>query len=244
MSTPTDTQTKPSDSSQSKISHRIRSFVKRQGRLSTGQQKALQEQWPLYGLTLKQGLLSMAQVFGREAPTVLEIGFGMGTSLIEMARANPHKNYLGIEVHRPGVGALLKQVSAHNLSNVRVFNDDAVEVLQHCIPEDSLAEVYLFFPDPWHKKRHHKRRIVQPEFVQTLHAHLEPGGRFHMATDWEDYAEHMMAVMSQPQNGFNNLSGAGQFTPRPEYRPLTKFELRGQKLGHGVWDLIFIKSPT
>ena len=223
--------------------HRIKSFVLRQGRLSAGQQKALETQWPQFGLSVEDGLLDFQQVFGREAPTVVEIGFGMGSSLAEMAEAHPHQNYIGIEVHRPGVGALLKLIEQKGLTNIRVFNHDAIEVLEKCIPQNALSAVYLFFPDPWHKKRHHKRRIVQPAFAQTIHAHLQPGGQFHMATDWENYAEHMMAVMSDAPN-FRNLSGPGQFTPRPDYRPLTKFEARGQRLGHGVWDLIFEKIDT
>jgi tRNA (guanine-N7-)-methyltransferase len=221
-----------------KITHRIKSFVLRQGRLSAAQKSAIESQWPEFGLELKNQLLDLTGLFGREAPTILEIGFGMGKSLAEMAEANPDQNYIGIEVHRPGVGALLKLVEEKGLTNIRVFNEDAYEVLERMIPENSLAAVYLFFPDPWHKKRHHKRRIVQPEFAQKIRKHIKIGGQFHMATDWENYAEHMMEVMSHAE-GYNNISGTGEYTPRPDYRPLTKFEARGHRLGHGVWDLIF-----
>lgn len=219
---------------------RIKSFVLRQGRLTKSQQKAIDDHWATFGLELENGMLDFQQVFGRQAPTIVEIGFGMGKSLAEMAEANPENNYIGIEVHRPGVGALLRLIEEKNLTNIRVFNDDAIEILAQCIPENSLAGVYLFFPDPWHKKRHNKRRIVQLEFAATLAKHLKTGGHFHMATDWEDYSEHMMEVMSAAPD-YKNISGDGQFTPRPDYRPLTKFEQRGHRLGHGVWDLIFEK---
>ena len=223
-----------------KFTHRIKSFVLRQGRLSTAQQKAIDNNWPKFGLEVQDQLLDFEALFGRDAPTIIEIGFGMGKSLAEMAEANPQQNYIGIEVHRPGVGALLKLVEEKGLTNVRVYNHDAIEVLEKCIPEDSLSGVYLFFPDPWHKKRHHKRRIVQPEFAAKIAKHLKPGGQFHMATDWENYAEHMMEVMSAAPN-YRNISGENEYTPRPDYRPLTKFEARGHRLGHGVWDLIFEK---
>ncbi|QKI90098.1 tRNA (guanosine(46)-N7)-methyltransferase TrmB [Thiomicrorhabdus xiamenensis] len=221
-----------------KYSTRIRSFALRQGRLTASQEKALNEHWPEFGLEVKNGMLDFSEVFGRQAPTIVEIGFGMGKSLAEMAEANPHNNYIGVEVHKPGVGALLKLIEEKKLSNVRIFNHDAIEVLEQCIPKDSLDGVYLFFPDPWHKKRHHKRRIVQPAFAATIAEHLKIGGQFHMATDWENYSEHMMEVMSEAP-AYRNVSGKGQFTPRPDYRPLTKFEQRGHRLGHGVWDLIF-----
>ncbi len=219
-------------------SFRIKSFALRQGRLSQAQQKALETHWPKFGLEVHNGLLDFTQLFNREAPTIVEIGFGMGKSLAEMAEANPQHNYIGIEVHRPGVGALLKLIHEKNLTNIRIFNHDAIEVLEQCIPKHSLAAVYLFFPDPWHKKRHHKRRILQPDFVRNIAQHLKIGGLFHMATDWENYAEHMMTIMTQSPH-FRNIAGQGKFTPRPDYRPLTKFEQRGQRLGHGVWDLIF-----
>lgn len=242
--------TLPKDPAQNSLSdllteqqRRIKSFVLRQGRLSASQQKAIDQNWPKFGLEVGDQPLDFADLFGREAPTILEIGFGMGKSLAEMAQANPQQNYIGIEVHRPGVGALLKLIEEMGLTNIRIFNHDAIEVLQKSIPMESLDAVYLFFPDPWHKKRHHKRRIVQPEFVNTIAAHLKPGGHFHMATDWENYAEHMMEVMSASPL-FRNTQAPGAFTPRPDYRPLTKFEQRGQRLGHGVWDLIFEKTAA
>lgn len=229
------------ENSENNISRRIKSFVLRQGRLSAGQKKAIENNWPKFGLEIEDKLLNFVELFGRDAPTIVEIGFGMGKSLAEMAEANPQQNYIGIEVHKPGVGALLKLIEEKGLQNIRVFNDDAIEVLDKCIPLNSLAGVYLFFPDPWHKKRHHKRRIVQPAFAEKMAAHLKPGGQFHMATDWENYAEHMMEVMSASAS-YSNISGEGEYTPRPDYRPLTKFEARGHRLGHGVWDLIFAKK--
>ena len=217
---------------------RIRSFVRREGRLTKGQQRALEELLPQYGVEQSEQLLDLTSLFGREADTVLEIGFGNGASLAEMARANPELNYLGIEVHRPGVGNLLLQIELENIPNIRIICADAVEVLEQMIPDASLHRVQLFFPDPWHKKKHHKRRIVQPGFVMLLQKKIKPGGVFHMATDWQDYAEHMMEVMSAAE-GFVNQCGAGQYAERPDYRPLTKFEQRGHRLGHGVWDLLF-----
>ena len=219
---------------------RIRSFVRREGRLTKGQQRALDELFPQYGITLQQSVVDLDILFGRQAPRILEIGFGNGASLAEMAANHPENDYLGIEVHRPGVGNLLLQIEEQALDNIRVSNDDAVEVLAQQIPDASLDAVFLFFPDPWHKRKHHKRRIVQPAFVRLLHRKLTPGGLFHMATDWENYAEHMMAVMSSA-DGFENTAGSGQYIARPEYRPLTKFEQRGHRLGHGVWDLVFKK---
>ena len=219
---------------------RIRSFVKREGRLTVGQERALNELFPRYGLVLQDSCINFDDTFQREAPRILEIGFGNGTSLSEMAASNPQHDYIGIEVHRPGVGNLLLQIEKLGLTNLRVINDDGVDVLKQMIADESLDEVYLFFADPWHKKRHHKRRIVQKEFVELLRKKLKVGGIFHMATDWENYAEHMMRVMNDAE-GFENTAGQDQYLPRPDYRPLTKFEQRGQRLGHGVWDLIFKK---
>lgn len=219
---------------------KIQSFVKREGRLTGGQAKAIEQHWPAMGLEHQNGLLDMAEVFGRVAPIVLEIGFGMGKSLVEMAKNEPDKDFIGIEVHTPGVGACLSDAAEQGVTNLRVYDHDAVAILADCIADNSLARMQLFFPDPWHKKRHHKRRIVQPEFVQKLRNKLALGGVFHMATDWENYAEHMLEVMSQAP-GFNNLSSSGDYVPRPEQRPLTKFEQRGHRLGHGVWDLMFEK---
>ncbi len=217
---------------------KIRSFVLREGRLTKGQQQALETYWPDFGLEYQPQLIDLTQVFSRDAHRVLEIGFGMGKSLVEMAAAAPEKDFIGIEVHKPGVGACLGEIAAQGLTNLRLFEHDAVEVLNHCIADNSLDTVQLFFPDPWHKKRHHKRRIVQPEFVQAIRKKLKTGGVFHMATDWENYAEHMLEVMSAAE-GFANLSQAKNYVERPEHRPLTKFEQRGQRLGHGVWDLMF-----
>ena len=219
---------------------RIRSFVKREGRLTEGQERALKDFFPQYGLALQDKPVIFSDIFQRTAPTILEIGFGNGSSLCEMAVNNPEQDYVGIEVHRPGVGNLLLQVEKLGITNLRVMNEDAVDVLNKMIADESLDAVYLFFADPWHKTRHHKRRIVQEEFVQLLRKKLKINGVFHMATDWEDYAKHMMRIMSTTE-GYENTAGQGQYLPRPDYRPLTKFERRGQRLGHGVWDLIFKK---
>ncbi|WP_020679478.1 tRNA (guanosine(46)-N7)-methyltransferase TrmB [Marinobacterium rhizophilum] len=216
----------------------VRSFVLRAGRMTEGQQRGLDEAWPEMGLEVAGGMIEPAAVFGREAPLVLEIGFGMGDSLLQMARQMPEKNYIGIEVHRPGVGRLLNNARTEGLGNIRVYAEDAVEVLAKCIPDGSLDCLQLFFPDPWHKKKHNKRRIVQPAFAQTVRSKLKIGGQFHMATDWENYAEHMMEVMSAAE-GYRNIAGAGEYSPQPDFRPVTKFQNRGEKLGHGVWDLIF-----
>ncbi|WP_018693034.1 tRNA (guanosine(46)-N7)-methyltransferase TrmB [Algicola sagamiensis] len=219
----------------------IKSFVKREGRLTKGQASALENHWATMGLNHEDGLLDFGQVFGNDNPVVLEIGFGMGKSLVQMAKEAPEKNFIGIEVHRPGVGACLMEAQEHGVTNLRVYEHDAVEVLRDCIPDNGLHTVQLFFPDPWHKKRHHKRRIVQPKFAQDIAQKLATGGFFHMATDWENYAEHMLEVMSAAP-GYTNTSEQGDYVPRPDSRPLTKFENRGQRLGHGVWDLIFQKK--
>jgi tRNA (guanine-N7-)-methyltransferase len=219
---------------------KIQSFVKREGRLTSGQAKALEQYWPTLGLKHQDGKVNVEQTFKRVAPIVLEIGFGMGKSLVEMAKNEADKDFIGIEVHRPGVGACLAEAVEKGVANLRVYEYDAVAVLADCIEDASLSRVQLFFPDPWHKKKHHKRRIVQAEFVQNLRAKLAVGGVFHMATDWENYAEHMLEVMSAAP-GFANLSTNGDYVPRPEQRPLTKFEQRGHRLGHGVWDLMFEK---
>lgn len=217
---------------------RIRSFVMRPGRMTVGQRRALEEGFPRFGLEREAGPLDPELAFGRRAPLVLEIGFGMGQSLVEMAAVDPGTNYLGIEVHRPGVGRLLHGVMEQELDNVRVYCDDAVLVLEECIAPASLDGVQIFFPDPWHKKRHHKRRLIQPPFVKLLCEHLKPGGFLHLATDWENYAEHMLEVLSAEPD-LENRAQDGAYSPRPEQRPLTKFEQRGQRLGHGVWDLLF-----
>ena len=217
---------------------KIQSFVLREGRLTAGQAKALEQHWPTMGLEHSAGMLDFKQTFERSAPIVMEIGFGMGKSLVEMAQHEAEKDFVGIEVHRPGVGACLALAAEQEITNLRVYAHDAVEILADCIADASLARMQLFFPDPWHKTRHHKRRIVQPEFVQKLRAKLAVGGVFHMATDWQNYAEHMLEVMTNAP-GYKNLSATGDYVPRPEQRPLTKFEQRGQRLGHGVWDLMF-----
>lgn len=219
----------------------IKSFVKREGRLTKGQQAALDAHWPNMGLEHKNGLITPSQLFNNDGPVVLEIGFGMGASLVEMAKNAPDTNFIGIEVHLPGVGACLSSASDAQVTNLKVYEHDAVEVLNDCIPDQSLDTVQLFFPDPWHKTRHHKRRIVQPAFVESLRSKLKIGGVFHMATDWENYAEHMVEVMNQADS-FENIATNGDFIERPEHRPLTKFEQRGHRLGHGVWDIMYKRT--
>jgi tRNA (guanine-N7-)-methyltransferase len=217
---------------------RIRSFVQRSGRMTPSQQNALEQQWPSFGLQLTDGLLDFKQLFGNDNPVIMEIGFGMGDSLITMAKTMPENNYLGIEVHKPGVGRLLNNAQNEGLSNLKVFADDAIEVMAQCIADHSLGGVQLFFPDPWHKKKHNKRRIVQPKFAQDIRQKLAPNGIFHMATDWQPYAEHMMEVM-EVAPGYSNLAGPGEFSPQPDFRPVTKFQRRGEGKGHGVWDLMY-----
>ena len=217
----------------------VRSFVLRQGRLTRGQEQAIENVWPVYGIERGTTPLDMTKLFKREAFVTLEIGFGDGVSLAEMAKASPDKNFIGIEVHRPGVGRLLHLINENGLSNVRVMDDDAVEIIKNRIPEESLDTVQLFFPDPWHKKRHNKRRIVQPEFVTLIASRLKAGGVFHLATDWEAYAEHMAEVMEASTEFVS--SNDEPYSPKPDSRPTTKFERRGLKLGHGVWDLLYKK---
>ena len=215
---------------------RIRSFVVRAGRMGTGQQKALETLGPQFMLPYAQAPLDPRQIFGRDAPWVLEIGFGMGDATAMMAEAHPEKNFLGIEVHPPGVGALLKQIKEKSLQHVRIIQHDAVEVLWHMIAPEALSGVLVFFPDPWPKKRHHKRRLIQPPLLKLLTSRLAPGAFLYCATDWQPYAQQMLEVL-QAEPGLRNT--AEGFAPRPEIRPLTKFEHRGLKLGHGVWDLVF-----
>ncbi len=221
----------------------IRSFVLRGGRMTPGQQRAFDTLWPRWGLAFAAQPLDLALLFGNDNPVYLEIGFGNGESLAEMAHTHPDRNYLGVEVHGPGVGHLLLRLQDYGCSNVRVIRHDAVEVLERMLAPASLAGVYLFFPDPWHKRRHHKRRILQAAFIDRLAAVIRPGGFLHAATDWRDYAEHMMDALSGEGTGFENRAGPGEFTPRPSERPLTKFELRGRRLGHDVWDLVFDRRP-
>lgn len=207
--------------------------------MTRGQQRAYDLLWPELGLAYQEQPIDPATLFGNPNPVYLEIGFGNGESLAEMARQSPQRNFIGIEVHPPGVGHLLIKLAEFGCSNVRLCQHDAVEVLRQMIPDASLQGVFLFFPDPWHKKRHHKRRIVQAEFLVLLARKIRSGGFFHAATDWENYAEHMLQALQGLPELFRNLSPQGDFVPRPEERPLTKFEQRGLQLGHGVWDLVF-----
>ena len=230
------------DSAEQPFLRQIRSFVRREGRLTEGQQRALDELYPRFGIEPGAQPLDFDAIFGRRAPRVLEIGFGNGESLAAMAKARPDWDYLGIEVHRPGVGHLLLQIEAEGLENLRVICGDAQQIVRHNIPDGSLHGLQLFFPDPWPKKRHHKRRIVQPEWVELIARKLGPGGFLHLATDWENYAEHMLAVLSASES-LRNSAAPGQYAPGPAQRPVTKFETRGRRLGHGVWDLIFIRNP-
>ncbi len=220
------------------LRRRIRSFAIRSGRMTAGQQLAMDKAWPVFGLRVEAGLIDPAAVFGRSAPLVLEIGFGMGGSLAQMMLDSPQTDFIGVEVHRPGLGSILMKTLEQGSTNLRLYGQDANDVINQCLPEACLDRVQLFFPDPWHKKKHHKRRLVQAEFVQRLRARIKIGGVFHLATDWENYAEHMMDVLSGAE-GFRNATGERQYAPRPEYRPVTKFERRGERLGHGVWDLLF-----
>lgn len=220
----------------------IRSYVLRQGRITPAQRGALDTLWIRYGVTPADTDLDLDVLFGRHAPRALEIGFGMGDALAAMAEAHPEQDYLGIEVHRPGVGSLLRQIEQRGLSNVRVVCGDAVQALETRISDNSLDAVHLFFPDPWPKRRHHKRRLVQEQFVELIAQKLKPNGVFHFATDWQEYAEQVLDIMSKAPE-FRNAAASGNYSPRPEYRPLTKFERRGQRLGHEVWDLIFSKQP-
>ena len=217
----------------------IRSFVLRQGRVSNAQRRAVDTLLSVYGITYAPGALGFEQIFGRRAPTILEIGFGMGETTARIAQAHPENNYLGIEVHTPGVGSLLKRIAEDGLANLRLVQHDAVEVLEHMIEPASLAGAHIFFPDPWPKKRHHKRRLIQPGFIALLASRLAPGAYLHAATDWQEYAEQILAVFAAEPALANTAPG---FAPRPDYRPLTKFESRGLKLGHGVWDIIFCKT--
>ena len=228
----------PADDLPANARPRIRSFVVRPGRMGPGQARALAELGPRFVLPYVPEVTDFAVAFGRRAPLVLEIGFGMGDATAAIAAARPETDYLGIEVHPPGVGALLKQIGENGLTNLRIVRHDAVEVLEHMIAPASLAGVHLFFPDPWHKARHHKRRLVQPDFVRLLASRLRAGATLHCATDWEPYATQMLAVLSAEPELVNTAEG---FAARPALRPLTKFENRGLGLGHGVWDLVFEK---
>lgn len=221
---------------------KIVSFVRRQGRMTSGQQRAMDEFWPRYGLDLAtvDGKIDLDALFGRSAKRVLEIGFGMGQSLAEMARQDPDTDFLGIEVHRPGVGHLLMQSAENDSTNVRVICDDAVRLIRDHLSDASLDGVHVYFPDPWHKLKHRKRRLIQPDFLALLLPRIKVGGYLHCATDWHDYAKQMLRVLSGT-DGLSNRAGDEGYLARPDWRPETKFERRGARLGHGVWDLIFDK---
>jgi len=218
----------------------IRSFVLRQGRLTAAQERALETGMPLFGIPFVQQPIGLDEVFGRAGSRkILEIGFGMGETTAHIAENHPDWDILGIEVHTPGVGSLLKQVSERGLTNVRIIQHDAVEVLKHMVTDASLDGVHIFFPDPWHKKRHHKRRLIQREFVKLLSSKLKPGGYLHIATDWQEYAEWILEILQAEPQLENTAAG---YASKPDYRPLTKFEKRGLNLGHGVWDIIFTRK--
>jgi tRNA (guanine-N7-)-methyltransferase len=216
----------------------IRSFVLRQGRVSPAQQRAVDTLLPRFGIPYVAQPLDLDQAFGRNAPKILEIGFGMGDSTATIAQAHPENDYLTLEVHTPGVGNLLKLIDTQQIANIRIMQHDAVEVLRDMIPDGSLDGVHIFFPDPWHKARHNKRRLIQSPFIAGLVQKLKPGGYIHVATDWQDYAEQVLAVLGAEPLLENT---AADYAPRPAYRPLTKFEQRGIRLGHGVWDLVFLR---
>lgn len=219
----------------------IKSFVLRAGRVSPRQQHALDHLLADFTLPMQLTPWCFAEVFGREADTVVEIGFGMGASLLTMAMARPEVNFIGIEVHRAGLGSLVADLHDGGVTNVRIAPFDACDVFRTCLPDSSLAGIQIFFPDPWPKKRHHKRRLIQPDFVNVLVQKVKDGGFIHCATDWQEYAEQMNGVLSNNPSLINQLP-AGGFSERPDTRPLTKFEQRGQRLGHGVWDLIFLRK--
>jgi tRNA (guanine-N7-)-methyltransferase len=219
----------------------VRSFVLRAGRLTEGQKRALDELWPLYGIDEGENQLDLEILFGNDHPVIMEIGFGNGDATWQMALAHPEENYLGVDVHRPGVGHLLLKLEENGIGNVRIACEDAVELLRQRIPRDSLAGVRIYFPDPWPKKRHHKRRIIQAPFVGLLAEKIQPAGILHLATDWEQYAEHMLEVMHNSRD-FENLAPDGKVYPKPEWRPATKYEKRGERLGHGVFDLVFRRT--
>jgi tRNA (guanine-N7-)-methyltransferase len=219
--------------------HRIRSFVTRAGRLSDAQGRAIETLGPRYCIPYQKSELDVAGAFGRSAPTIFEIGFGMGETSAKISALMPEKNFIGVEVHTPGVGSLLKLTDAMGLQNQRIIQHDAFEVLTHMIAPNSLAGVHVFFPDPWHKARHNKRRLIQGPLVALLASRIASGGYLHCATDWEEYAVQMLEVLSAEPTLANTAEG---YAPRPDYRPITKFENRGIKLGHGVWDLVFVKK--
>ncbi|WP_417251698.1 tRNA (guanosine(46)-N7)-methyltransferase TrmB [Castellaniella sp.] len=219
----------------------IRSFVHRRAHITPSQEHAIEQWLPVWSVPYQSTPLDLPTVFGRQAPTILEIGFGMGETTQQIAQARPEDNFLGVEVFNAGVGALLRRIHDHEIQNIRIIQHDAVEVLRDMIAPASLAGAHIYFPDPWPKKRHHKRRLIQPDFVRLLVSRLAPGGYLHCATDWEHYAGQMLEVLSAEPMLANQYPG---YAPRPDYRPLTKFENRGLRLGHGVWDLIFTRRPA
>jgi tRNA (guanine-N7-)-methyltransferase len=232
-----ETSPEPRDTPARDPNHRcVRTYVRRAGRVGPGQRRALSEMSSRFVVAYSRGRCDVVAAFGRQAPLVLEIGFGMGAATALVAQRNPATDYLGIEVHEPGVGALLKRIGELGLTNLRIVQHDAVEVVEHMIAADSLAGVHVWFPDPWPKKRHHKRRLIQPPFVSLLAMRIAAGGYLHCATDWQPYAEQMLEVLSAEPLLVNTAAG---FAPRPAWRPSTKFEQRGLSLGHGVWDLLF-----
>lgn len=224
------------------LMRRIRSFVRRDGRMTDAQRLALETCWPHVGLDLRDGFINFDVVFKRQARRVLEIGFGSGHSLLAAAKAHPDHDFIGIETHQPGIGTLLHHIQAEQLNNIRIYYADAVEVLNQCIPDHSLDIMQIFFPDPWRKRRHHKRRIIQPDFLSLVATKLKPGGELHLATDWEDYALHMMKVLSSSVD-FKNAYGEAKYAERSSQRPVvTKFEKRGEIAGHKIWELLFYKK--
>lgn len=221
--------------------HRIRSFVLRAGRMTESQQRGWDEGWSRFGLKSGDGVLDWSRAFVQPGRQVVEIGFGMGDSLLQMAQLDPATNFVGIEVHRPGVGKLLNGALQQGVCNLRVYAEDAVDVLERSIAADSLDALHIYFPDPWHKKRHNKRRLIQPDFVASIIPKIKPSGLLHLATDWAPYAEQMLEVLEAAE-GLENTAPNGGYVARPAWRPLTKFEQRGQRLGHGVWDLLFRRN--
>ena len=224
------------------LHRRIRSFVRREGRMTDGQKMAIEQLWPRYGLDASALVYDLPKIFGRKAPVILEIGFGNGEHLLSRAQSEPRHDFIGVEVHRPGVGRVLHHADKAGLTNLRAASHDAVELLQQNIADGVLHEIVIYFPDPWHKTRHHKRRLIQPEFVTLLARKLRRGGYLHLATDWEDYAHHMLEVLGREPALTNTPDAVDGFTPRPDYRGTSSFERKGLAKGHSVWDLVFIKK--
>ena len=240
MTTPEDTTTAPAaDAQEAPFMRTIKTYVLRAGRMGPGQMRAFEQFGPQFLIPYQAERLDVPAAFGRSAPLILEIGFGMGDATAKIAQVRPDDNFLCCEVHEPGVGALLKRCGEEHIGNIRIVQHDAVEVMDQMLGENSLDGVHIFFPDPWHKSRHHKRRLIQSPFIERLSRHITPGGYLHLATDWQPYAEQMMAVLCAEPLLRNTSGAADGFAAKPDYRPLTKFENRGLKLGHGVWDLVF-----